>query len=302
MAWTVADIPDQRDRVALVTGANSGLGLETARALANRGATVLLACRQAERAEAARGQLAAEATGRLEILPLDLADLASVAAAAAEVGRRWSRLDLLINNAGVMALPRQLSADGYERQFATNHLGHFALSLALLPLLQGTPGSRVVTVTSGAHHFGRIAFDDLQGETRYDRWRAYAQSKLANTLFALELQERLRAMGSATLSLAAHPGVARTQLQPKSVAAGGGRLEALAYRLMDPLFQSAAAGALPQLHAATAEEVSGGVLIAPASLAEMRGAPGRGRLPAAATRPEERARLWEISEQLCGIG
>jgi protochlorophyllide reductase len=262
---------------------------------------VLLACRQAERAEAARAQLEAEATGNLAVLPLDLADLASVAAAAAEVVRRWSRLDLLINNAGVMALPRQLSADGYERQFATNHLGHFALSLALLPLLRDTPGSRVVTVSSGAQHFGRIAFDDLQGEIRYDRWRAYAQSKLANTLFALELQERLRAMGSTTLSLAAHPGVARTQLQPKSVAAGGGRLEALAYRLMDPMFQSAAAGALPQLYAATAEEVSGGELIAPTHLAEMRGAPGRGRLPAAVVDAQQRARLWEVSERLCAL-
>lgn len=302
MAWSVADIPDQRGRVALVTGANSGLGLETARALVNRGATVLLACRQPERAEAARKELAASATGTLEILPLDLADLAAVATAAAEVGRRWPRLDLLINNAGVMALPRQLSVDGYERQFATNHLGHFALSLALLPLLRATPGSRVVTVTSGAQHFGRLAFDDLQGERRYDRWQAYAQSKLANTLFALELQERLGAMGSTTLSLAAHPGVARTQLQPTSVAASGRRLEAFAYRLMDPLFQSAAAGALPQLFAATAPGLAGGELIAPASLGELRGAPGRGRLPAAAGRPQERVRLWEISEQLCGLG
>lgn len=302
MAWTAAAIPDQRGRIALVTGANSGLGLETARALANRGATVLLACRQAERAEAAREHLAAEATGHLEILPLDLADLASVTAAAGEVSRRWPRLDLLINNAGVMALPRQLSADGYERQFATNHLGHFALSLALLPLLRETAGSRVVTVTSGAQHFGRIAFDDLQGERRYDRWRAYAQSKLANTLFALELQERLRAIGSTTLSLAAHPGIARTQLQPSSVAASGGRLEALAYRLMDPLFQSAAAGALPQLFAATAPELVGGELIAPSALGELRGAPGRGRLPAAAVRAEERTRLWDISAELCGLG
>lgn len=299
MSWTAAAIPDQRGRVALVTGANSGLGLETARALANRGATVLLACRQTERADAARAQLEVEANGLLEVLPLDLADLASVAAAAEQVGRRWPRLDLLINNAGVMALPRQLSADGYERQFATNHLGHFALSLALLPQLRDTPGSRVVTVTSGAQHFGRIAFDDLQGERRYDRWQAYAQSKLANTLFALELQERLRGMGSPTLSLAAHPGIARTQLQPTSVAASGRRLEALAYRLMDPLFQSAAAGALPQLYAATAAEVSGGELFAPAALGELRGAPGRGRLPAAARDAGQRARLWEVSEQLC---
>jgi protochlorophyllide reductase len=218
------------------------------------------------------------------------------------VGRRWQRLDLLINNAGVMALPRQLSADGHELQLATNHLGHFALTLALLPLLQSSPGSRVVTVTSGAHHFGRIAFADLQGERRYDRWRAYAQSKLANTMFALELQERLSRMGSPTLSVAAHPGVARTQLQSSSVAASGQRFEALAYRLMDPLFQSAAAGALPQLFAATAEGIRGGELLAPGNLGELKGAPGRGRIPAAALRPDARSRLWEISETLCGLG
>lgn len=302
MPWSVEAIPDQRGRVALVTGANSGLGLETARALAKRGATVLLACRSAERAEAARRELASEATGSCEILPLDLADLASVAAAAEQVCRRWSRLDLLINNAGVMALPRQLSADGYERQFATNHLGHFALTQALLPLLGDTPASRVVTVSSGAQHFGRIAFDDLHGEQRYDRWRAYAQSKLANTLFALELQQRLHQRGSTTLSLAAHPGIARTQLQPSSVAASGKRLEALAYRLMDPLFQSAADGALPQLYAATAAEVSGGELIAPGGMGEMRGAPRRGRLPVAAADPQQRARLWEVSEALTRRG
>lgn len=300
MAWSADAIPDQRGRVALVTGANSGLGLETARALARRGATVVLACRRAERAEATRRELAGEACGELEILPLDLADLASVRAAAAALGRQRERLDLLINNAGVMALPRQLSADGYERQFATNHLGHFALTLALLPLLRATAGSRVVTVTSGAHHFGRIAFSDLQGERRYDRWGAYAQSKLANTMFALELQERLERLGCTTLSLAAHPGMARTQLQPSSVAASGRQLEGVAYRLLDPLFQSAAAGALPQLFAATAEGVQGGELLAPGRLGELRGAPGRGRLPAAALAPEARNRLWEISETLCG--
>ena len=301
MAWSADAIPDQRGRIVLITGANSGLGLETARALARRGATLLLACRNRLRAEAAREQLAAEAQGPLEILSLDLADLNSLREAAAQVGRRYGHLDLLINNAGVMALPRQLSADGHERQFATNHLGHVALSLALLPLLRDRPGSRVVTVTSGAHHFGRIAFDDLQGERRYDRWRAYAQSKLANTMFALALQERLERAGSPTLSLAAHPGMARTQLQPTSVAASGRRLEAVAYRLMDPLFQSAAAGALPQLYAATAPGLRGGELLAPGAPGELRGAPGRGRLPAAALHSEARDRLWDISEQLCGL-
>ncbi|MFM7314078.1 MAG: oxidoreductase [Cyanobium sp.] len=298
MAWSADDIPDQRGRVALVTGANSGLGFETARALCRKGAVVLLACRDPERAERACRQLATEGRGTPEVLSLDLADLRSVRAASTDVQRRHGHLDLLINNAGVMALPRQLSVDGLERQFATNHLGHFALTLALLPLLRMRPGSRVVTVTSGAQHFGRIAFEDLQGERHYDRWRAYAQSKLANTMFALELQQRLD--GSGTLSLAAHPGVARTQLQPSSVAASGTRLEGMAYRLMDPLFQSAAAGALPQLFAATAAGLTGGELVAPGGPGELRGAPGRGRLPAVALRPEPRARLWRISEELCG--
>jgi protochlorophyllide reductase len=300
MAWSLSDIPEQRGRVALVTGANSGLGLETARALAARGATVLLGCRSQERAETARQELGRGMDSTLEILPVDLADLRSVAEAAARVRRDWKRLDLLINNAGIMAIPRQLSADGLERQFATNHLGHFALTMALLPLLQSTAGSRVVTVTSGAQHFGTIAFGDLQGERRYNRWRAYCQSKLANTMFALALQERLQSQGRGTLSLAAHPGLARTQLQPTSVATSGKPLEGLAYRLMDPLFQSAAAGALPQLCAATAPDLTGGELLAPGGAAEMRGAPVRGRVAKAALRQEDRDKLWQISEQLCG--
>jgi protochlorophyllide reductase len=300
MGWSSSDIPDQQGRVALVTGANSGLGLETARALARRGATVILGCRSLQRAEAAMRQLQQETSGSLHVLSLDLADLRSVATAAQQV-QAWGRLDLLINNAGIMAIPRQLSADGYERQFATNHLGHFALTIALLPLLQQTPHSRVVTVTSGAQHFGSIAFEDLQGARRYDRWRAYCQSKLANTMFALELQQRLERQKSATSSLAAHPGLARTQLQPTSVAASGRPLEGLAYRLMDPLFQSAAAGALPQLRAATDPGVVGGELLAPGGAAEMRGAPSRGRIPKTALDPEQRQRLWTMSEELCGI-
>lgn len=299
MPWSCAAIPDQSGRIVLITGANSGLGLETARALSARGATVLLGCRDATRAERARGLLEAQACGDLLILPLDLADLGSVATAAAEVCRRFVRLDLLINNAGVMALPREINRDGHERQFATNHLGHFCLTRALLPLLQATAGSRVVTVTSGAHHFGRIAFEDLQGVQHYDRWRAYAQSKLANTMFALELQDRLRLQGHSTLSLAAHPGMARTSLQTTSVAANGIRAEAWAYRLMAPLFQDAVQGAQPQLYAATAPGLCGGELLAPGQWLELRGAPGLGRLPAAALQRGNRQRLWDLSEQLC---
>jgi len=303
MGWSSADIPDQGGRLALVTGANSGLGLETARALAARGATVLLGCRSLQRGEEARRQLRSDPAlgpeASLELLLLDLADLASVASAAAAVSQRWGHLDLLINNAGVMAPPRALSRDGFELQFATNHLGHFALTRSLLPLLQGRAGARVVTVTSGAQHFGRIDFDDLQAERRYDRWRAYGQSKLANTMFALELQRRLEAEGSAVLSLAAHPGLARTNLQPTSVAAAGQPLEGLAYRLLDPLFQSAAEGALPQLFAATAPGVRGGELFGPDGPAELRGGPSRARMARAALNSDQRQRLWQVSAALC---
>ena len=196
--WTAAAIPDQSGRLALITGANSGLGLEAARALAARGAAVVLACRSASKAERARAQLleelarepAGQPHGPLDVLNLDLADLDSVVAAAATVAERYGRLDLLINNAGVMAPPRQLTRQGFELQFGTNHLGHHALTRLLLPWLERQAGARVVQVSSGAQYFGRLAFDDLQGERHYDRWRAYSQSKLANVVLARELQRR----------------------------------------------------------------------------------------------------------------
>jgi protochlorophyllide reductase len=303
MTWTAADIPDQTGRLALITGANSGLGLETARALLARGATVVLACRNQRRAEQARAELlaaAADGGGAIDLLDLDLASLASVRAAAALLADRYGRLDLLINNAGLMALPRLLTADGFEMQLGVNHLGHFALTLALLPLLAGRADSRVVTVTSGAQYFGRIAFDDLQGERRYDRWAAYGQSKLANVMFALELQERLRDQGSGVLSLAAHPGVARTNLQPASIAANGSWLEPVAYRLMGPLFQSAAMGALPQLFAATAPEARPGGHYGPNQLGGLRGWPTQVRLAPAALDAAQRRQLWQRSEALTG--
>jgi protochlorophyllide reductase len=264
-------------------------------------ATVLLACRSRQKGEAARTALLPTARGGLEVVELDLADLASVAATAQWLADSYGRLDLLINNAGVMALPRCLTHDGFERQFGTNHLGHFALTNALLPLLEGRPDARVVTVTSGAHLFGRINFDDLQGEQRYDRWSAYCQSKLANVMFALELEQRLRQNGSTVSSLAAHPGMARTNLQPTSVAANGSRLEALAHRLMDPLFQSAAMGALPQLHAATAATAQGGELYGPDQLGGVRGYPALNRIAKAAQDGEARRRLWAVSEELTGV-
>jgi len=301
MTWTSDAIPDQQGRLALITGANSGLGLETARALLAKGATVVLGCRSLARAEQARRELlpaAAAGGGAIDLLELDLASLERVRHAAAALADRYGRLDLLINNAGLMALPRLLTRDGFEMQLGVNHLGHFALTAALLPLLRGRPAARVVTVTSGAQYFGRIAFADLQGERRYDRWAAYGQSKLANVMFALELQQRLRDQGEPVLSLAAHPGVARTNLQPASIAANGSWLEPLAYRLMDPLFQSAAMGALPQLYAATAPEAQPGGHYGPNRFGGMRGWPTAVRIAPAALDADQRRRLWVCSEEL----
>jgi protochlorophyllide reductase len=314
VSWTTASIPDLSGRLALVTGASSGLGLETCRALAAHGATVVMACRSRQRGEAARQSLltptgggspgagaGASPWGALDVLDLDLSDLASVRSAAAEVADRYGRLDLLINNAGVMAPPRTLSRDGFELQFATNHLGHFVLTLLLLPLLRQSPAARVVHVTSGAQYFGRIAFDDLQGERRYDRWQAYSQSKLANVMTAVELQRRLEAEGSGVLSLAAHPGLARTNLQPTSVAMNGSPIEAFAYRLMGPLFQSAAMGALPQLYAATAPEATPAGHYGPNQLGGMKGYPTPVRIAPAAQDADQRQRLWQVSEELGGV-
>ena len=301
MAWTADDIPSQEGRLALVTGANSGLGLATIKALATRQATVILACRSNRKAEAAQQQLHDQGLSGLELLELDLADLSSVQRAAESVRDRHGRLDLLINNAGVMAPPRRTTVQGHELQFGVNHLGHQALTQALLPLMENRPDARIVTVTSGAQYFGQIQWNDLNWEQRYERYGAYGQSKLANVMFALELDARLRQRKSTIRSLAAHPGLARTQLQPTAIASGGNRVEALAYRLMDPLFQSAAMGALPQLHAATAPSAQGGEHYGPNQLGGFRGPPCRCRVAPAANNPVERERLWNLSEQLIGV-
>ena len=296
--WNVEAIPDQTGRVALITGANSGLGLETARALLARGATVVLGCRSRSRAEQARAQLLGSA-GIIDQVDLDLASLDSVAAASDWLRTQYGRLDLLINNAGVMAPPRTLTRDGFELQFGTNHLGHFLLTCRLLPLMQTQADPRIVMVTSGAQYFGRIGFDDLQGERRYDRWQAYGQSKLANVMLALELQERLRCAVSPIRAMAAHPGLARTNLQPTSTAMNGSWIEPLLYRLMDPLFQSAAMGALPQLFAATALEAEGGGHYGPNQFGGLKGWPVSAPVAPAARDPQQRQRLWQRSQELC---
>jgi len=303
--WTATAMPDLGGLVALVTGANSGLGLESARSLAARGATVVLACRSLAKAEQARRQLQADREdsgssgapdeAQIDMLQLDLADLASVARAAAELAARYERIDLLLNNAGVMAPPRTLTAQGFELQFGVNHLAHYALTRLLLPLLHASASPRVVQVTSGAQYFGQIDFDDLQGECRYDRWKAYGQSKLANVVFAQELQRREPQL----LSAAAHPGLARTNLQPTSVAANGSRVERIAYSLMGPLFQSAAQGALPQLFALTAPEAKPGGHYGPSELGGIKGWPKALPMAPAALDRDLAARFWQVSEELC---
>jgi NAD(P)-dependent dehydrogenase (short-subunit alcohol dehydrogenase family) len=294
MAWTTADIPDLSGRVALVTGANTGLGYETATALAGAHCRVLLACRDGARADAALARLRSAVPGAdAEVVPLDLADLASVRGAAASVSERVDRLDLLINNAGVMAVPRRLTADGFEMQFGVNHLGHFALTALLSERLFATPGSRVVSVSSLAHKVGRIDFDDLNGERRYIRWQRYAMSKVANLLFMDELDRRLRVAQLPVSSLAAHPGGSNTEL-----ARDVGVLSRVMMPIAGMLMQSAAMGALPTLRAATDPTASSGDYYGPDGLGEGRGHP---RVVKRTTYSRDRdvaVRLWEISQSL----
>jgi NAD(P)-dependent dehydrogenase (short-subunit alcohol dehydrogenase family) len=295
--WTAADMPDQSGRVAIVTGANSGLGMVTARELARAGARVVLACRSVDKGEGAAAQIvSAVPDAKVVAAVLDLADLASVRAFAAGAP---DRIDLLINNAGLMAAPRRLTRDGFESQFATNHLGHFALTGLVLGRLLAAPAPRVVTVSSALHRTGTISFDDLQGERKYKRWGAYGQSKLANLMFCFELQRRAVAAGAALLSMAAHPGYAATNLQ----AAGTDRFYERWYMAIgNKLFaQSAEMGALPTLYAATVPHLPGGTYVGPGGRGEQRGYPKVVGAAAKAYDEQDWRRLWEVSEKLTGV-
>ena len=299
--WTEALIPDQAGRIALITGANSGIGLEAARMLAANGAHVVLACRSRPKAEAARKAILADtASGEVSLVDLDLSSLASTATAAAEVRSRFERLDLLVNNAGVMATPYERTVDGFELQFATNHLGHAALTAHLLPALVATEGSRVVNISSLAHRMGRIDFDDLQSERRYRPWRAYGQSKLANLLFTFELQRRLDAAGAGTIAVAAHPGISETNLV-NSTGGIGGRLMALTSSLTKVFSQNAHAGALPMVRAATDAAVRGGEYYGPSGFMEQGGAPILVKANATANDAAVAQRLWDVSVELTGV-
>jgi NAD(P)-dependent dehydrogenase (short-subunit alcohol dehydrogenase family) len=298
--WTAADIPDQHGHRAVVTGANSGIGYHAALELARHGAEVTLACRDEARGQAALEKLRAEVPGaNAELRLLDLADLASVRAFATELP---ADPDVLVNNAGVMAVPHRTTADGFEMHIGTNHLGHFALTGLLLPALLRRPAPRVVTLSSTMHRTGRIAFDDLQGERHYRRWAAYSQSKLANLLFAFELQRRAEDAGAPLTSVAAHPGYAATNLQSAKLEDGVvGWLEAQAMRVGNLLFaQSDAAGALPTLYAATMD-IPGGAYVGPDGPGGGRGHPHLVGASGAATDLEAARRLWDVSESLTGV-
>jgi NAD(P)-dependent dehydrogenase (short-subunit alcohol dehydrogenase family) len=301
--WGRDDIPDLTGTVALVTGANTGIGLQTASGLAGAGAHVLVACRDRTRGEAAvegiMSRQGADATAAL--VELDLADLASVRAAAGSVCREHDRLDVLVNNAGVMALPAGRTADDFELQLGTNHLGHFALTGLLLDLLLGTPGSRVVTVSSQAHRMGRIDVDDLGVRDPYRPWAAYGRSKLANLLFTFELDRRLRAAASTTIAVAAHPGWSATDLARNGAAVGRSRAWRHLVELGQGLGQPPTVGALPVLYAATAPGVVGGDFYGPGGPAELFGPPVRVRAAARALRADDASRLWEASEELTGV-
>lgn len=291
--WTTHHIPDQSGRTAVITGANTGLGFETAKALAEHGAHVVLAVRDTDKGKRAAAQL----TGDVGVQELDLGSLESVRAAAAELRGSHERIDLLINNAGVMTPPKSTTADGFELQFGTNHLGHFALTGLLLDRLLDVPGSRVVTVSSNGHKMGgAIHFDDLQWERSYSRIGAYAQSKLANLLFTYELQRRLAPRGT-TIAVAAHPGTSSTELAR--------HLPSLAKPVTELVTkvaaQPAADGALPTLRAATDPGVLGGQYYGPANLAQWRGAPV---VVASSDQSYDVAlqqRLWSVSEELTGV-
>ena len=293
MTW---NLPDLAGRTAIVTGANAGLGQQITRRLAASGAAVVMACRDTGKADAAAAAIrTAVPTAQLTVARLDLAELGTVESFADQYLTGHETLDLLINNAGLMAVDRSRTADGFETQFGVNHLGHFALTQRLLPILRATPGARVATMSSFGHRAGRMDFDDLMGDRRYRRWGAYFQSKLANLLFTRALQQRLEAAGSAALAVAAHPGGSRTDLGTQ-----GSSLSNRALGTVVPvILQSAAQGALPMLRAATDPGVVGGEFYGPRFM--VRGAPVP-ETPSRRSRNDEAAeRLWKMSASLTGL-
>jgi NAD(P)-dependent dehydrogenase (short-subunit alcohol dehydrogenase family) len=310
-SWSPEQIPDQSGRLAVVTGANSGIGLVTARELAGKGAKVIVACRDSSKGNSAVDRMRIDLAPNgneadLEVRELDLADLSSVRAfAEGVIADHPDGIDLLVNNAGVMAPPRKETADGFELQFGTNHLGHFALTGLLFDELKKKPGSRVVTVSSNAHKMGKMNFDDLQGEKSYKRWNAYGQSKLANLIFALDLQRRIDEAGLDMKSMAAHPGLAATNLGSAGTGTGNGLINLLTTPILKfshiAFAQDSEHGALPTLYAATVPGLAGGSYIGPDGIGEHRGQPTIVAPRKVAHNHEIADRLWKESAELTGV-
>jgi NAD(P)-dependent dehydrogenase (short-subunit alcohol dehydrogenase family) len=291
--WNAKRLGDQTGRVAIVTGSNSGIGFETALVLAAKGADVVLACRNLTKAIPKAEEIRSAHPGaKVEVMELDLSNLSSVRSFADAFRAKHARLDLLINNAGIMVPPYGKTAQGFETQFGVNHLGHFALTGSLLDLITSTPGSRIVTVSSVAHYFGKIQFSDLNWENGYNAQAAYGQSKLANLLFTYELQRRLRAAGKDTLAVAAHPGWTETSLQD----------HAKAVKFLNRFFaQQPPMGALPTLYAATESDVNGAEYYGPSGFLEMNGPPKKVKSNKRSHDDNAAERLWNVSEELTGV-
>jgi NAD(P)-dependent dehydrogenase (short-subunit alcohol dehydrogenase family) len=291
--WTAENIPDLTGKTAVVTGANSGIGYETARALARKGATVILACRDKDKGNAAAQKISQEfPAAKAELMMLDLSELASARRFAGEFKSRFGALDLLINNAGIMAVPYRKTADGFESQFGTNHLGHFALTLLLMDRILRAPRARVITVSSFGHKLAKMDFENLSAEKGYDPQKAYGQSKLANLLFTYELQRRFEAAGADAIAAAAHPGWTATNLDAHW---------RMVHMLTPILGQKPEMGALPTLYAATAPDVRGGDYYGPGGWQEINGYPAKVPSSLASHDAAVAARLWKVSEELTGV-
>ena len=293
MKWTAENIPDLDGKTAIVTGANSGIGFETAKALMHKGAHVYLGCRNDIYGTFAQNKLKLEKLdAKVTFLPLDLADISSIKTFVTTFNSREEKLDILCNNAGIMMCPFSKTKDGFEMQFGTNHLGHFALTGKLMGLLNQTENSRVVTVSSLYHRPGKIDFDNLNGEKNYHPVKAYQQSKLANLLFTNEMVKKLKNSGSQTIAAASHPGWTATNLQKFK----------LSFRLMNPIFaQKPPQGALPTLFAATSPDISNGDYIGPDGFMEVRGGPKKVKSSSRAQNEETAEKLWQVSEKLTGV-
>jgi NAD(P)-dependent dehydrogenase (short-subunit alcohol dehydrogenase family) len=302
--WSVDDIPDLHGRTALVTGANSGIGYHTAARLAAHGARVLLGCRNLDRGKAAIERIVETMPDAdVELVHVDLAQLESVDDAARDIADRAAAIDILVNNAGVMLPSASRTADGFDAQMGINHLGHFALTGRLLPALLAAEQARVVTISSLTARTARPRFDELRKERPVSRPIAYSRSKLANLVFALELDRRAKAAGAPLLSIAAHPGLANSQLLANSYLGRGRGVSARLSKAVAALTgQSSAAGALPSLYAATAAGLRGGEYIGPRGPGELRGAPAPARIPRPASSAQVGARLWQVSVEATGVG